>query len=73
VSFSHRDRYKLINAMRKDVNFLKEQNLMDYSLLLCIEKRTEVRFSVNEDETENNTHKFLHSGKIHHIAIIDYL
>ena len=28
----------LIGALRKDVEFLRNQGLMDYSLLLCVEK-----------------------------------
>jgi hypothetical protein len=40
--------------MRKDVAFLKEQNLMDYSLLLCIEKEVAARFSLNQDEKLRN-------------------
>ena len=39
ISLSPTDRLKLIAAMRKDVKFLKGQNLMDYSLLLVIENK----------------------------------
>jgi hypothetical protein len=39
ISLRPTDRLKLIAAMRKDVKFLKSQNLMDYSLLLVIEKK----------------------------------
>jgi hypothetical protein len=29
---------RIVQIIRKDVAFLKSQNLMDYSLLICIEK-----------------------------------
>lgn len=51
VSFKNSDRHRLITAMRKDVEFLKNQNLMDYSLLLCIEKRTN-NFWINMSQKE---------------------
>jgi len=37
------DARKIINSMRKDVAFLKSQNLMDYSMLVVIEKVEENR------------------------------
>ena len=32
------DRCKLVNAMKSDVDFLKKNGLMDYSLLYAVEK-----------------------------------
>ena len=55
ISFRPTDRLKLIAAMRKDVKFLKGQNLMDYSLLLVIEnksRRNDLNTSVGDDEIE---------------------
>ena len=38
TKFEENDRKKLLEAMRKDVEFLRRNGLMDYSLLLAIER-----------------------------------
>lgn len=38
VQFERYESRNLTRAIRKDVEFLRNQGLMDYSLLLCIEK-----------------------------------
>ena len=43
VQLKEADARKIINSMRKDVAFLKSQNLMDYSMLVVIEKVEENR------------------------------
>jgi len=50
MNFSSIDRRKLISTVRKDVNFLRDQGLMDYSLLVCIEKKGKGGFSLNYEE-----------------------
>lgn len=40
IRFASEDRYKLKLNVKRDVKFLKSQGLMDYSLLLCIEKKS---------------------------------
>ena len=46
MSFDKWDRIKLLRALRKDVDFLRQNGIMDYSLLLGIEE-TEV--SIDKD------------------------
>lgn len=41
ICFKPNDKDKIIGGLRKDVAFLRSLGLMDYSLLLCIEKSTE--------------------------------
>jgi 1-phosphatidylinositol-4-phosphate 5-kinase len=36
LNFDKKDRKKIMNAMMKDAEMLRQFNLMDYSLLLCI-------------------------------------
>ena len=54
ISLNQFNRKKLIFALRKDIKFLKSAGLMDYSLLLSIEKRDKKLgyFSLN-NESEN--------------------
>jgi len=63
---------KLQKVMRKDVKFLRECGLMDYSMLVAIEKRGP-RSTVNLVVDQNSNHTFAHGDKIVHLAIIDYL
>ena len=39
------DRQDIVKAMRRDVEFLKHRNLMDYSLLVGIEKKKNKKYS----------------------------
>lgn len=41
VKLNNFDRLKMISGVRKDCEFLRKVGLMDYSLLLCIEKKVE--------------------------------
>ena len=43
VNLSDRDRRKVRAAVRRDSLFLRRQGLMDYSLLLAVERRTDIR------------------------------
>jgi len=47
-----KDRRRLISQMERDVDFLSRRNLMDFSMLLGIEKNSYVR---NSQMTENLT------------------
>ena len=41
IKLSEVDRNRLVTAMRKDVEFLRRHGLMDYSLLLAIERSSQ--------------------------------
>ena len=41
LNFSKQDRNQILNTLREDVELLKKFNLMDYSLLLCIQENPE--------------------------------
>jgi Phosphatidylinositol-4-phosphate 5-Kinase len=53
VEFSLRDRYRLISALKADVDFLQSQNLMDYSLLLAIEQLPKRKPSLESNRRRN--------------------
>lgn len=53
VEFSLRDRYRLRSALKADVDFLRSQNLMDYSLLLAIEHLPSRKQSVQSNRRRN--------------------
>jgi len=57
--------------MRRDVYFLRKCGLMDYSMLVAIEKRGP-RSTVNLVLQDSN-HAFTNGDKTVHLAIIDYL
>ena len=81
------DRRRLIKVMRKDVNFLRENGLMDYSMLVAIEKdkaheakiQTDSIVNLSDDTLKNpmamyaTQHQFTKGERTVHLAIIDYL
>jgi len=71
TSLGELTRRKLQKVMRKDVNFLRECGLMDYSMLVAIEKRGP-RNTV-QMESQDSNHAFTNGDKTVHLAIIDYL
>lgn len=80
---------KLVNAMRNDVSFLSSLNLMDYSMLIAIEKAHKQTAALHHDQVSllpsfestkkdvgewmSERHRFQYEHKILHISIIDYL
>ena len=62
--------------MRKDVQFMKSIGLMDYSLLLAVEKiDARPSFSLNPD-TDPRQRKYQiasNDSATYHVSIIDYL
>ena len=60
---------RLVSAMQADVEFLRASGLMDYSMLVGIERKE----SKESGEAESNKHRFVIGDKIYHLAIIDYL
>lgn len=69
---------RLKAALRKDVKFLQTIGLMDYSLLLAVEKRDKDRdlcFSLNLDHQKGGpTYNIVSNANVtYHISIIDYL
>lgn len=65
-------------ALRKDVKFLQTIGLMDYSLLLAVEKHDKDRrhsFSLNSNQDKgSHTYNMVSNAKVtYHISIIDYL
>lgn len=78
INFDPIQRGILIIAMRKDVAFLRRLGLMDYSLLLCIEKCDSVsnkKLSLVSANSKSlaKKHRFITDKFIYHVAIIDYL
>jgi len=71
TSLGELTRQKLQKVMRKDVDFLRGCGLMDYSMLVAIEKRGP-RSSVKREDQDSN-HAFTNGDKTVHLAIIDYL
>lgn len=61
--------------IEKDINLLKDFNLMDYSLLICIERVKEGEKYIKPKEPHFARHIFVgESGKfVYHVSIIDYL
>ena len=53
VEFSLRDKFRLRGALQADVDFLRSQNLMDYSLLLAIEQLPNRKPSVESNRRRN--------------------
>lgn len=51
LKFSNKDRKNILNSLKKDCAVLEKYNLMDYSLLLCIQHNPEyVKFMENTPE-----------------------
>ena len=87
LRFSANDRRRIVKAMERDVKMLKKFNMMDYSLLFCIQNNphylklkeegvpvAEINDQV-QSEFQGNRHTFLSEcGKfIYRASIIDYL
>jgi len=78
INFDPIQRGILIIAMRKDVAFLRRLGLMDYSLLLCVERsnpENKKKLSVTSINSKSlaKKHQFITDKYIYHVAIIDYL
>ena len=78
INFDPIQRGILIIAMRKDVAFLRRLGLMDYSLLLCVERsnpENKNKLSVTSLNSKSlaKKHRFITDKYIYHVAIIDYL
>lgn len=55
LNFSELDRKKIMKAMKKDVEMLRKFNLMDYSLLLCIQENPDYHAAFpNEKKPEGD-------------------
>jgi len=81
------ERKGLLDKIEKDVQFLEQNNLMDYSLLLGIEQvyiPPKMNFGINDQNSQElpkisrselGKHSVMSScgGFIYHVAIIDYL
>jgi len=75
LNFSPKDQ-KILNAqIAKDVELLREFNLMDYSLLLCVEKVEPGTKYVKSKEPHRARHIYVGAGGtfVYHISVIDYL
>ena len=53
--FNPEDREQLRRIMIRDLEFLRQNGLMDYSLLLAIERRSKPHESLNELGSKRNT------------------
>lgn len=85
LEFQNSDRYRIISSIKKDVEFLKTQGLMDYSLFVVIERkdtRSSLAFDLDIQTREiffgdqfdlAAKHQFTNLTKILHISLIDYL
>ena len=87
LRFSANDRRRIVKAMERDVKMLKKFNMMDYSLLFCIQNNPRYQelkeagtpvAEINErvqGEFEGNRHSFISEcGRyIYRVSIIDYL
>lgn len=62
LKLTHRDHQELLSTMEKDSKFLRQHNLMDYSLLLVIEKiSAEERSKFSLPRQNQNTERFRNS------------
>jgi hypothetical protein len=83
LQFKHDDIKHICNVIKKDVEFMKSLGLLDYSLLLAVEK---VNFNkglaiLNVSLYDNDSNKMIgkhrfysECGKyVYHLSLIDYL
>ena len=54
LRFRDIDRRRILSVMARDVSLLKEYNLMDYSLLLCIQENPEYMLARNNRDTNSS-------------------
>ena len=85
LNFRKKDRAKILKSLGEDVSLLTKFNLMDYSLLLCVQKiktpsiTKQERKSIIQDfkkiQNPTDRHRFLSADckQIYHIGIVDYL
>eukprot|EP00375_Theileria_parva_P002088 XP_764765.1 phosphatidylinositol-4-phosphate 5-kinase [Theileria parva strain Muguga] len=68
-----------LQVLRNDVNFLRDSNILDYSLLLGIHYRAQSKDNVNWDEAEKldpgNPHTLMSDNKtsVYYVGIVDVL
>ena len=88
LNFTNKDRKQILCTLREDVSLLEKFNLMDYSLLLCIQKNSSYNYLSkigtkkeylknlrSQFEKERTRNMFLSkNGKfIYYLGLIDYL
>ena len=78
-------RKHLLSVIKKDVDFLSSHGIMDYSLLLAIEKieikKNRSAFESTDAEIQSNDvgylmsrkHCFINGDRAYHLALIDFL
>lgn len=66
---------EISHQLKVDSDFLGEQRLMDYSVLLGVEKNDRGMLRDGEFDINMRSNKFVSSDgqRIYHISIIDYL
>ena len=65
------ERQELLNILKEDSAFLRDHNIIDYSLLLAIEDQSENYSINNEIDHKNDESRNMLDNQ--HFGIIDYL
>ena len=67
------ERQEILHILKMDCSFLRDHNIMDYSLLLAIEDKSDEpqRYSLNSENDYNHDSRNRLDNQ--HLGIIDYL
>lgn len=73
IRFQEKDRHQILRTMRKDVRIMENYNLMDYSLLMCIQENPDyvpvVREFRDANRTSTNSDMTMRSSNARRISV----